>query len=85
VHKQVIGSEIDVMVMGERIKRTTRYAAGKVNQDTGAVRPGSAHPDDEGTEAAGTGGPDSAVTEHTGDDARPGATDIRRLDRRPHP
>ena len=71
------------MVMGERIKRTTRYAAGKGNRDTGAVRSGSAHLDDEGTEAAGTSGQDSAVSGHTGDDARSCVTDIRRLDRRP--
>ena len=59
------------MVMGERIKRTTRHAAGKV-QDAGA-----AHPDDVGREADGTAGPNPAETPHSGD-ARPASRDVRR-------
>ena len=41
-----IGSEVDVVVMGERIKRTTGPATATVNRDAGTT-----HPDDEATDA----------------------------------
>ena len=45
-----IGSEVDVVVMGERIKRTTGPATATVNRDAGTT-----HPDDEAMDAAGAG------------------------------
>ena len=59
-----MGSEVDVMVMGERIKPGTRLATARVDDDAGTTQPGDAEHD---------AGP-AADTPRAGDAAHRGVT-----------